>query len=121
MTTTVYGIRNCDSVQRARRWLTEHAVEHQFHDFAKAGVPPERLLVWVQVLGWQVLVNRNGTTWRKLDESTQASVVDAESAMRVMGQHASLIKRPVVEWADGQISVGFDADAWLARAALLHG
>jgi hypothetical protein len=88
MTITLYGISNCDTVKRARAWLDEHGVGHAFHDYKKAGVPPERLDAWIAALGWERLVNRSGTTWRKLDEDTRSRVhgqcagVDARSAER---------------------------------------
>jgi arsenate reductase (glutaredoxin) len=114
--TTLHGIPNCDTVKRARAWLAEHGVAHAFHDFAKAGVPADRLPAWVQACGWEALLNRKGTTWRKLDDAGRAAVVDAESAMALMRAHPSCIKRPVVDWADGSTTVGFDAAGWAGRA-----
>ena len=110
--TTVYGIPNCDTVKKARTWLSEQGITYQFHDFKKQGVPAERLPDWMQAVGWEKLLNRQGTTWRKLDEDTKASAVDAVSAAAVMQEHASTIKRSVVEWADGKITIGFKADEW---------
>ena len=115
MTTKLYGIPNCDTVKRARAWLAEHGVAHEFHDFKKTGVPSERLDAWMQAVGWQTVLNRKGTTWRKLDAATQAAVTDAASARALMLAQASVIKRPVVEWPDGRITVGFDAEAWESR------
>ena len=106
----VYGIPNCDSVKLARAWLTERGVAHQFHDFKKLGVPADRLAHWMGVLGWEHLLNRSGTTWRKLDDAARAAVVDAPSAAAVMQAQASVIKRPVVEWVDGRMSVGFSPE-----------
>ena len=111
---TVYGISNCDTVKKARSWLSEQGITYQFHDFKKQGVPAERLPQWMQAVGWEKLLNRQGTTWRKLDEETRNSAVDAPSAAAVMQEHASTIKRPVVEWTDGTITVGFKADDWNA-------
>ena len=113
-TTTVFGIPNCDTVKKARTWLDEQGITYQFHDFKKQGVPAERLPDWMKAVGWEKLLNRQGTTWRKLDDATKASAVDATSAAAVMQEHASTIKRPVVEWADGKITVGFKADDWNA-------
>ena len=112
---TLYGIPNCDTVKRARSWLSAQGVAHQFHDFKKQGVPAERLPAWAQAVGWEKLLNRQGTTWRKLDAATQAAVVDAPSALALMQAQASVIKRPVVEWADGAITVGFAEADWAAR------
>ena len=113
--TTLYGIPNCDTVKRARDWLATHGVAYEFHDFKKAGVPADRLQAWVDAAGWERVLNRKGTTWRKLDPALQASVADAKSAQAVMREQASVIKRPVVEWDDGRITVGFDEDDWEAR------
>ena len=115
MTITLYGIPNCDTVKRARAWLAEHGREVSFHDFKKAGVPADHLDAWVAAEGWERVLNRQGTTWRKLDDDLKAGVVDATSAQRVMREQPSVIKRPVVEWADGAITVGFDAADWAKR------
>jgi arsenate reductase (glutaredoxin) len=112
--TTLYGIPNCDTVKKARAWLTEHGVEYDFHDFKKQGVPATELNGWLKAVGWETLVNRKGTTWRKLDEATRAAVVDVASAKALMLANASVIKRPVVQWADG-VTVGFDAASWASR------
>ncbi len=105
---TLYGITNCDTVKRARAWLSDHGASAQFHDFKKSGVPGPQLDAWLDSAGWQRLLNRKGTTWRKLDPGVQASVVDAAGARALMLAQPSLIKRPVVAWPDGSISVGFD-------------
>lgn len=111
----VYGIPNCDTVKKARAWLTEQGVAHEFHDFKKLGVPEDRLDAWLAAVGWEKLLNRKGTTWRQLAPEVQAGVTDAASAKPVMIAHSSVIKRPVVEWADA-ITVGFDAADWAGRA-----
>lgn len=103
----LYGITNCDTVKRARAWLEDRGVEHLFHDFKKGGVPPRHMDRWIERLGWEALLNRQGTTWRKLDEASKAAVTDAASAHAAMLAHASLIRRPVVEWPNGDITVGF--------------
>ncbi|MEP6502496.1 MAG: arsenate reductase [Betaproteobacteria bacterium] len=115
--TTLYGIPNCDTVKRARQWLATNGIAHEFHDFKKAGVPADRLAMWVGEAGWERVLNRKGTAWRKLDPALQASVVDAASAQAVMREQASTIKRPVVEWDDGRITVGFDEAGWAAQRA----
>jgi arsenate reductase (glutaredoxin) len=111
--TTLYGIPNCDTVKKARAWLTAQGRDYTFHDFRKAGVPPQ-IDAWLKAVGWQKLLNRQGTTWRKLDAATQAGVVDEASARALMLAQPSVIKRPVVDWGDG-ITVGFDAADWQRR------
>jgi Spx/MgsR family transcriptional regulator len=113
----LYGIPNCDSLKRARAWLQTQGVAHRFHDFKKSGVPPARLDAWIAAVGWETLVNRQGTTWKKLDEAARAAVVDAASAHARMLAAPSVIKRPVVEWPQGRISVGFDQARFADLAA----
>lgn len=108
----LYGIPNCDSVKAARAWLAARDIPYVFHDYKKQGVPAERLGRWVEILGWDRVLNRQGTTWRHLDPARQAAVVDAVSAMALMGQASSLIRRPVAEWPDGRISLGFAPADW---------
>jgi arsenate reductase len=112
----VYGIPNCDTVKRARAWLAEQGVAYQFHDFKKQGLPDAQLDEWLTQCGWERLLNRKGTTWRKLDTNQQGSVHDASSAKALILANPSVIKRPVVDWG-GDITVGFDRSAWelLAR------
>jgi arsenate reductase len=112
---TVFGIPNCDTVKKARTWLTEHQVDFVFHDFKKSGVPADQLHFWCAAVGWEKLLNRKGTTWQKLDPKTQASIQDANTASSLMQANPSVIKRPVVVWGNGQVSVGFDADSFAAR------
>lgn len=112
---TVHGIPNCDTVKKARTWLAEHGVAHDFHDFKKQGVPEAALDRWLAAAGWETVINRKGTTWRQLDEATRTGVNDAASARAVALANPSVIKRPVVQWGDGAITVGFDAAAWQQR------
>lgn len=112
---TLYGIANCDTVRRARVWLAGHGIVADFHDFRKQGVPAERLDAWLASASWERLLNRQGSTWRRLDEATRAAVIDAAGARALMRAQPSVIKRPVVEWDDGTLSVGFDAEAWQRR------
>ncbi|MDF1480744.1 arsenate reductase [Extensimonas sp. H3M7-6] len=114
---TVFGILACTSVKKARAWLDEQGLAYDFHDFKKQGVPPERLDAWLHAVGWEKLLNRQGTTWRKLDPAVQAAVHDASSARELMLAQPSIIKRPVFEWQqDGSmhISVGFVPEVWQA-------
>lgn len=112
--TTLYGIPNCDTVKKARTWLDAHGIAHAFHDFKKAGVPPQ-LDTWIAQLGWEAVLNRKGTTWRKLDPAQQAAVHDSASAAALLRAQPSAIKRPVVEWDDGALTVGFAPEDWAAR------
>ena len=115
MALIVYGIANCDTVKRARAWLAGCGAVVQFHDFKKAGVPADQLDGWIAAVGWQRLLNRQGSTWRKLDDGAKAAVVDAASARALMLAQASVIKRPVVAWPGGEITVGFDTDDFSRR------
>jgi len=115
MTLTLYGIPGCDTVRKARAWLQAQARDVRFHDFKKAGVPADRLDAWVEALGWERLLNRKGNTWRALDVALRDDVRDAPSAKRLMLAQPSVIKRPVVEWHDGTITVGFNTADWAGR------
>lgn len=110
MSVTVYGIPNCDSVKKARALLTANGVEYAFHDYKKVGVPENLLRAWVAAKGWETLLNRKGTTWRALDDSIKLSVLDADSAVRVMLTNTSAIKRPVIV-SETALVVGFDESA----------
>ena len=112
---TLHGTPNCDTVKRARAWLAEQGVAYAFHDFRKAGVPAQPLQRWADALGWQRLLNRAGSTWRRLDDAQRAAVVDAASAAALMRAQPSVIRRPGMQWADGSVSVGFDAADWARR------
>jgi Spx/MgsR family transcriptional regulator len=118
MALVVYGVPNCDTVKKARAWLAGRGMPHEFHDFKKQGVPSGRLDAWIREVGWQSLLNRKGTTWRKLDEATREQVADSVSARALMLEQPSVIKRPVVQW-DGagpaSLTVGFDAAEWPRR------
>ena len=104
--TTLHGIPNCDTVRKARAWLDQRGAAYRFHDYKKAGVDPERLDAWLAALGWEVVVNRPGTTWRKLAESEKVDL-DTKRARALMLARPALIRRPVVEH-EGRLLVGFD-------------
>ena len=114
---TLYGIPNCDTVKKARTWLTDQGHDYVFHDFKKQGVPQPQLDQWLQAVGWETLINRKGTSWRLLDDATKSGVADAASAQAVALLQPSVIKRPVVEWADGKVTVGFKPEAFASRVA----
>jgi len=105
MATTLFGIPNCDTMKKARRWLEANDVLYTFHDYKKSGVPEKELKQWVKKVGWEILLNRRGTTWRKLDDSVKENI-DEASAIQVMIENPSAIKRPVLE-IDDQLLVGF--------------
>lgn len=111
---TLYGIPNCDTVKKARDWLTAHGVDYTFHDFKKQGVPSQ-IDTWLKTVGWETLINRKGTAWRLLDDATKAGVTDAASAKAAALFQPSIIKRPVVEWADGKVTVGFKPENFAER------
>jgi len=114
----LYGIPNCETVKKARAWLTARGLQYVFHDFKKQGVPVDRLEAWIQAVGVDKLINRQGTTWRKLDTDSQASASAGSGALTLMQTSSSVIKRPVVEWqgSGGAVTAGFDAEKWLLLA-----
>lgn len=108
--TTLYGISNCDTVKKARNWLADRGVAYEFHDYKKSGIDRAHLEAWADALGWETLLNRAGTTFRKLPEADKADI-DRAKAIDLMLAHPSTIKRPVVEHAGGYL-VGFKAVEW---------
>jgi arsenate reductase (glutaredoxin) len=106
----IYGIPNCDTMKKARQWLTEHGIEYAFHDYKKAGVDEKLLRRWVKQAGWETLLNRRGMMWRKLDDAVKANI-DEASAIRVMLETPSIIKRPVLEHGK-VLQVGFKAQEY---------
>jgi len=107
---TVYAIPNCDTVKKARKWLDANAIAYEFHDYKKAGVDRAQLAGWIKAKGWEVLLNKRGTTFRKLSDEDKADI-DAGKAAALMQAYPSMIKRPVVEYAGGLL-VGFNLDEW---------
>jgi Spx/MgsR family transcriptional regulator len=101
----IYGIPNCDTMKKARRWLEANGVEYTFHDYRKLGVPEKKLRAWVKQAGWETVLNKRGTTWRKLDDEVRNSI-DTESAIRIMLEYPAIIKRPVLE-SGSQLLIGF--------------
>jgi arsenate reductase (glutaredoxin) len=111
----LYGIANCDTVKKARAWLTENGIAYAFWDYKKHGVPPDKLTQWLAALGWEHVVNRRGTAWRGLSDQVKASVVDAASAKALLLANASVIKRPIVGWGNtytNAVTLGFNAALW---------
>ncbi|MGO1502835.1 MAG: ArsC family reductase [Marinobacter sp.] len=106
----LYGIRNCDTVKKARKWLDDQGMSYEFHDFKKDGLSEAQLKQWEEAVGWETLLNRRGTTWRKLSDEDRDNI-NAQSAHDIMLENTSIIKRPVVEHK-GSVSVGFNANEW---------
>ena len=114
MSITVYGIPNCDTVKKARGWLDGLGLDYRFHDYKKSGVDQRKLREWVEARGWETILNRSGTTFRKLPDE-ERNGLDAETSIGVMSTHPSAIKRPIVEYdhEDGSgLLVGFDPQEW---------
>jgi arsenate reductase len=107
----LYGIRNCDTVKKARAWLAERGINILFHDFKTDGISPDLLDRWEKAVGWKTLVNQKGTTWRGLPEVVKDGITDATSAKVLMMDNPSVIKRPILELLD-KIHVGFSAETY---------
>ncbi len=106
----IYGIPNCDTMKKARKWLESNNLDYEFHDYKKQGVPEEKLQHWVKIAGWETVLNKRGTTWRKLDEDIKNNI-DETSAIQVMLENPSAIKRPVLE-KDNMLLIGFREDEY---------
>ena len=111
MSITIYGIKNCDTMKKARAWLDECGVKYSFHDYKTAGIERERLEQWCEKVGWETLLNRGGTTFRKLPDQDKNSL-DAKKAMALMLAQPSMIKRPVLDLGGGKLLVGFSPDQY---------
>jgi len=107
----VYGIKNCDTVKKALNWLEENQVKYEFHDYKKLGVTEDKLKEWSEKVGYEPLINKRGTTWKKLDSEIQNAVTSADAAFKLMQDKTSVIKRPILE-SDGEIVLGFDPEAF---------
>jgi arsenate reductase len=108
---TIYGIKNCDTMKKARAWLDKHGVDYAFHDYKTAGIERQRLAQWCKKVGWETLLNRAGTTFRKLPEKDKNGL-DAKKAMALMLAQPSMIKRPVLDIGDGNLLVGFQPELY---------
>lgn len=105
----VFGLAHCDTVRRARSWLARHGIACRFHDFKSAGAPPAELSGWLDDIGASRLINRRGTTWRQLSDAQRLTAEGSPDAVTaLLSARPSLIKRPVVRWPDGVLTVGFD-------------
>lgn len=112
MTVTLYGIPNCDTVKKARVWLDARGIAYAFHDYKKAGADPARLAAWCDALGWDKVLNRSGTTFRKLPEEAREGL-DQPRAIALMVANPSCIKRPIAEYPGGVLA-GFKEAEWTA-------
>ncbi len=110
MSITLYGIPNCDTVKKARNWLEAQGLAYNFHDYKKAGAPAAQLNGWCDQLGWEVVLNRAGTTFKKLTDAQKADL-NQDRAISLMIDQPSMIKRPIVEYGDGLL-IGFKPEAW---------
>ena len=115
MTVTVYGIPNCDTVKKARTWLAENGVESTFHDYKKSGIDADHLTKWCDALGWEKVLNRAGTTFKKLPDGDKADL-DQAKAIALMLDQPSMIKRPVLDLGEKRI-VGFKPDVYIEAFA----
>ncbi len=106
----VYGIKNCNTVKSAIDWLNKNKVEFDFHEYKKLGITATKLSEWCKQIGWESLVNKRGTTWRKLEEADQKKVISEKSAIALMVEKTSVIKRPLIEENGKVILLGFEED-----------
>lgn len=109
--TTLYGIKNCDSVKKAKRWLEQENIDFTFHDFKSQGIDEDTVKRWISIFGLDRVINRRGTTWRQLDDNVKQAV-NEENAIELIHQHTSLVKRPVLENGPHAL-IGFKADEYL--------
>ena len=109
---TLYGIPNCDTVKKARVWLEKQKIPYAFYDYKKDGISMAKLKQWSSQVGWEILLNKKGTTWRNLDEKIQASVTNEKAAIKILTENTSAIKRPLIEKGDKVVVVGFDEEAY---------
>jgi arsenate reductase len=115
LTITLYGIPNCDTVKKARDWLTSRGIAYSFHDYKKQGADAARIAGWAQQAGWEKVLNRSGTTFRKLPDSDKLNL-DVTKAVALMAANPSSIKRPVLEYPGGLL-VGFKSEEWTVAIA----
>ena len=113
MPVTIYGIKNCDTIKKARSWLDKQGIEYAFHDYKTAGIDRDRLERWAKKVGWETLLNRAGTTFKKLPEEDKGNL-SAAKAIGLMLKQPSMIKRPVLDVGGGRLMVGFDPEAYKA-------
>lgn len=111
----VYGIKNCNTVKSALDWLNRHNIKFEFHDYKKSGITESKLKAWSNQVGWENLVNKRGTTWRQLDEAIQKKITSEKSAIALMMDKTSVIKRPLIEKNDKVVLLGFDETTYTQK------
>ena len=119
MPITLYGIKNCDTMKKARAWLDSHGVDYAFHDYKSAGIDKERLERWAKKVGWETLINRAGTTFKKLPDQDKDGLTEKKALALMMAQ-PSMIKRPVLELSGGKMLVGFKPEQYSDAFATRH-
>lgn len=105
----IYGIKNCGTIKKTLEWFEKKELEYTFHNYKKEAATEEKITSWIQKASWETLLNKRGTSWRKLSNEKKEEVTNAEAAIKVMLSNNSIIKRPVIEWGD-KIIVGFDEE-----------
>ena len=108
----LYGIKNCNTVKSSIEWLKKKKIEFEFHDYKSKGIAEAKLKDWIKQVGWESLVNKRGTTWRQLDKKVQAGVTNEKSAIALMLEKTSVIKRPLIEKNEKVIALGFDENTY---------
>jgi arsenate reductase len=113
---TIYGIKNCDTMKKARAWLDKHCVEYDFHDYKTAGIGRDQLERWSKKVGWETLLNRAGTTFRKLPDKDKEALTE-KKAIALMLAQPSMIKRPLLDLGGGKILIGFSSELYKKSVA----
>lgn len=108
----MFGIPNCDTVKKAKKWLNDHDVEFTFHDYKKLSISEMLLKSWIEQVGVEKLVNKRGTTWRKLSQESQELVMNPQKSIPILIEHTSMIKRPIIVEGDRIVAVGFSESEW---------
>jgi len=116
LSVTIYGIKNCDTMKKARAWLEQHGVDYAFHDYKAAGIDRQRLERWCGEVGWETLLNRSGTTFRNLPDKDKNGLDDAKAVALMLAQ-PSMIKRPVLDLGGGKLLIGFRPELYSAEVA----
>ena len=109
----IYGIKNCDTVKKSLQWLKDKNIDFEFHDYKTKAITETKLKEWVRQVGWETLINKKGTTWRKLEDAVKDQINDEQAAIVLMLNNTSLIKRPVIEKDNKVVFIGFDEQAYL--------